>query len=88
MSVIVWATDNEYQAFRGELFKMVDEVVSTQTEPRSKTVTAAVTVAELQDIRLVADTRRIAVSDVIRDMTVAEIVAEAARIRAAAQEAA
>ena len=67
---------------------MVEEVVSTQTEPKSKTVTAAVTVSEQQDIRLVADTRRIAVSDVIRDMTVAEIVAEAARIRAAAQEAA
>jgi hypothetical protein len=66
---------------------MVDEAVSMQPEPRSKTATVAVTVSELQDIRFVADGRRLTISDVLRDMTLAEIVAEAARIRQAAEAA-
>jgi hypothetical protein len=41
----------------------------------------------LQDIRFVADGRRLTISDVLRDMTLAEIVAEAARIRQAAEAA-
>jgi DNA uptake protein ComE-like DNA-binding protein len=81
------AIDDTCQAFRGESIKMVDEVISTQTEPRSKTLTAAVSVSEQRDFRLVADTRCLTVSDILRDMTVAEVVAEAARIRQAAEAA-
>jgi hypothetical protein len=60
---------------------MVQEDIQTQPEPRSKTVTAAVTLSEHADISLVAMARRASVSDVVRDMTISDIVAEAVRIR-------
>lgn len=60
---------------------------SEQPEPRSKTIAAAVTVSERRDVALVAAARCVSESDLIRDMTLNDIRAEAARIREAAQSA-
>lgn len=48
---------------------------------------AAVTKSEREDVALVAGARRISESEVIREMTISEIVAEAERIRHAVRAA-
>ena len=61
---------------------MVREAMETQ-ESRSERVTIIVTEAEKQAVRAVAAARGLTESDVMRDMTVAQVLAEYGRIRAA-----
>jgi len=61
---------------------MVREAMETQ-ESRPERVTIMVTEAEKQAVRAVAAARGLTESDVMRDMTVAQVMAEYGRIRAA-----
>ena len=61
---------------------MVQEAMETQ-ESRPERVTIMVTEAEKQAVRAVAAARGLTESDVMRDMTVAQVLAEYGRIRAA-----
>lgn len=54
---------------------------ATEQEPRSQLVHARVTAAEKRDVVLVAAYHESTESDVLRDWTIADITAEAARIR-------
>ena len=53
-------------------------------ETRSERLTVAVTPGELNDARLVAAFRNVAVSNLLRDMPLTEVVGEAERLRALA----
>lgn len=55
---------------------------SEQAEPRIKTLTVALTASEKADVVFLAAFRRVPESDLMRHMTMAEIQAEVARIRA------
>ncbi len=61
---------------------MVREAMETQ-ESRPERVTIMVTEQEKQAVRAVAAARGLTESDVMRDMTVAQVMAEYGRIRAA-----
>ena len=61
---------------------MVREAMDTH-ESRPERVTIMVTEEEKQAVRAVAAARGLTESDVMRDMTVAQVMAEYARIRAA-----
>ena len=64
---------------------MMPDNTEEQPEPRNKTIAASVTVSERRDVALVAAAREVSESEIIRDMTITEIQAEAARIRAASR---
>lgn len=62
-----------------------ESIHEQEQEPRDKNVTVRVSASEKRDVVLVAAFHESTESDVMRDMRMAEIAAEADRIRASRQ---
>lgn len=67
---------------------MTGQADTPEIQPKNAAVAVRVTASEKRDVVLVAVTREIPESEVMRTLTISEITTEAARIRAAVAQAA